>query len=261
MSAKLAKAPVYYALVQVKFNPVALMPKFANELQDRLRKSGFPIFEIVQSHQIEFGDLTKNPDFTPNVTQTPNWFFTSEDKFSGYVLGTDFLTFQTTNYSTHAEFFASFCEGLTLLNELVGLGAISRVGIRYLDAVIPTDGESVNDYLHQQILGVDFGHPWSSGSWESVFKTDEGILVSKVYKIAFAPLGFPFDLQPRSVILHDRFPPSESREHAVIDIDHYAEGTFPPNAAAISDLLEKLHFSLNRCFTAIATPHAFERWS
>ncbi|MCD9118358.1 TIGR04255 family protein [Pseudomonas bijieensis] len=261
MSAKLENAPVYYALAQVRFNPVALMPKFADEIQDRLRKSGFPVFEIVQSHQIEFGDLTKNPDLKPNVTQTPNWFFTSEDKFNGYVLGTDFFTFQTTNYNTHEEFFSSFCEGLTLLNEFVGLGAISRIGIRYLDAVVPTEGESINEYLHQNILGVDFGLPWSGGSWESVFKTDEGMLVSKVYKTASATLGFPFDLQPRSVVMHERFSFSEGKEHAVIDIDHYAEGSFPPDADTISKLLEKLHASVNKCFNAIATPLAFERWS
>ncbi len=260
MSAKLANAPLYYALAQVRFNPVALMPKFADEIQDRLRRSGYPIFEKEVAQNIEL-DLSQNHDAKPTITEMTNWFFTSPDKHSGYVLGKDFLNFQTTNYDCHEDFFKSFCDGLSLLNEIVDIGIITRLGVRYLDAVIPNDGESINKFLHQQVQGVDFGLPWLGGAWESGFSTELGTLIAKIYKTPGSLLGFPADLQPRSVVMHERFVLSQPKEHAVIDIDHFTQTELPADTQVISAQLIKLHESILACFSTIATPHAFERWS
>lgn len=260
MSVKLAKPPVYYALAQVKFNPVALMPKFAGEIQDRLRRSGFPIFESEQSQSIDFGDLSQIHETKPTITETPNWFFTSEDKFSGYVLGNDFFTFQVTKYTGHHDFFERFMIGLSLLNEIVSIGAFSRLGIRYLNAVVPDHDESLNQYLHQQVQGVEFGSPWIGGAWESGYKTNLGILVAKIYKTNKSLIGFPVDVQPRSVILDKRFVLSEPKEHAVIDIDHFIQESISYSPGVLRERLNGLHSPVEKCFKAIVTEHAITRW-
>ncbi|WP_422776838.1 TIGR04255 family protein [Pseudomonas mediterranea] len=261
MSAKLANAPVYYALAQVRFNPVALMEKFANELQDHLRRSGYPIFETEVGRSIDFGDATNNQEFKPTITETPNWFFTSGDRNNGYVLGPDFLTFQTTNYLDHEEFFQSLCKGLDILNEIASIDGISRIGLRYLDAVVPEPGEQTNLFLHSQVQGVEFGLEPLGGSWESAYKTDQGILVAKIYKAVNSLLGFPVDLQPRSLTIRDKFVFSAPKDHAVIDLDHFSQLSLPMNADLIYENFVKLHAPLNQCFRALATEHAFSRWS
>jgi uncharacterized protein (TIGR04255 family) len=38
MSKKMSNAPVYYALAQVQFNPVAAMAKYVDDIQDILRR-------------------------------------------------------------------------------------------------------------------------------------------------------------------------------------------------------------------------------
>ncbi|QKZ04140.1 TIGR04255 family protein [Pseudomonas eucalypticola] len=261
MSATLANAPVYYALAQVRFNPVALMEKFSSEIQDRLRRSGFPIFEMEKSQSFEFTDLNLSGEAKPKITETPNWFFTSADRLSGYVLGTDFLTFQATDYCDHEAFFASLCAGLDVVNEVASIGDISRIGIRYLDAIVPGEGESLNQYLHPQVQGVDFGLPWIGGAWEAGFKTEQGVMVSKIYKTPQALLGFPVDLQPRSVVLKKKFVFSEPKEHAVIDIDHFIQEPTPMVSSVVYEKLVALRGPLRQCFRTIATEYAFSRWS
>lgn len=260
MSAKLANAPVYYALVQVRFNPVALMAKFAAEMQDRLRRSGYPIFEALQSQHFEF-DPSQPVDAKPTVIDNSNWFFTSTDKLSGYVLGSNFFTFQTTNYSDHENFFAAFNKGLELLNEIASIGTCSRLGIRYLDAVIPNEDESLNAFLDPKVQGVDFGFPWIGSAWESGFETEEGVLVAKIYKTRSSLLGFPNDLQPRSLVMNEKFSLSEPKAHAVIDIDHFTEAEIDIDTSDINSILTNLHAQIGKCFRAIATDHAFSRWS
>ena len=44
----MSNAPVYYALAQARFNPVAAMSKYVDQIQDRLRREGYPLFESQQ---------------------------------------------------------------------------------------------------------------------------------------------------------------------------------------------------------------------
>jgi uncharacterized protein (TIGR04255 family) len=42
MRAKMKSAPVYYVIVQVRFNPILSLDTYAAQIQERLRKEGFP---------------------------------------------------------------------------------------------------------------------------------------------------------------------------------------------------------------------------
>ena len=56
MSEMMSNAPVCYALAQAHFNPVAAMAKYVDQVQDRLRREGYPLFEPQQiTHLIVSG--------------------------------------------------------------------------------------------------------------------------------------------------------------------------------------------------------------
>lgn len=268
MSGNLANAPVYYALVQVRFEPVAAMAKYVDEIQDRLRRSGFPLYETEQTQALNFfaaqnGNVPVPPVGIPMpmVNSAPVWYFTNTDRNAGYVLSNDFITFQVTKYDGHEKFFQFVLTGIQLLNEIVQLGNITRVGMRYLDAIIPSADDDMNDYLHSSVVGIDFGTEWLAGSWESAYKTDKGILIAKVYRVANQPIGTPIDLQIRCLHLPEKYRNNTPVRHAVMDFDHYSEGTLPPNSEALTESLNDLHQGISDCFRKLATPHAFERWS
>jgi len=48
MSVRISNAPLYYALVQAHFNAVAAMSKYVDQIQGRLRREGYPLFEPQQ---------------------------------------------------------------------------------------------------------------------------------------------------------------------------------------------------------------------
>lgn len=266
MNGLLASAPVYYALVQIRFEPVAAMAKYVEEIQDKLRKSGFPLFETEQSQAFNFFVPNGNSDEPPvgvpmpMINTSPNWYFTNSERSKGYVLSSDFITFQVTKYQGHESFFEDALIGFRLLNEIVQLGNITRMGIRYLDAIIPDSNESMSDYLSPSVLGIEFGTAWLGGSWESAYKTEHGLLIAKVYRAANAPVGTPIDLQIRSLQLPEKFRGNTPLRHAVMDIDHYSEGTRPPDAKVLAESLNDLHQGVSDCFKALSTEHAFERW-
>lgn len=261
MSVLLKNAPVYYALSQAKFNPVAAMAKYSTDIQEAMRRAGYTIFETEDMQNIDFSMAPDAEEPKPVVTTNKNWFFTKSDRSCGFVLGQDFLSFQSTDYSDRGEFFQALCQGLKIVHEIVQLDSVERLGIRYLNAVMPLDGENVHEYLNPQIHGVDFGLQILGDVWEAGYRTNEGILIAKVYQAPSSPLGFPGDLQPRSVRLLEKFQRSEPFAHAVIDMDLFVEELIPFDTDVVYERLMGFHGDLAKCFHAIATPHAFDRWS
>ena len=261
MSVLLKNAPVYYALSQAKFNPVAAMAKFSTDIQEQMRRAGYTVFETEDMQNVDFAAIDDGESPKPVVTTAKNWFFTKSDRSCGYVLGQDFLSFQSTEYLDREKFFEALCVGLKIVHEIVQLDSVVRLGIRYLNAVIPLDGEDLHLYLNPKIQGVDFGLPILGGLWETGYKTKEGILIAKVYQAPNSLLGFPADLLPRSVQVMKRFKRQEPFSHAVIDMDLFVEEYIPFDTDAIYQRLLRFHGDLADCLHAIATPHAFDRWS
>ena len=56
---KLSKAPVFFTLAQMRFNPVLGMEPLLPALQDAFRKQGFPDYEISKMEGIE---MSQGPD-------------------------------------------------------------------------------------------------------------------------------------------------------------------------------------------------------
>ena len=83
--------------------------------------------------------------------------------------------------------------------------------------------------------------------------------MTKVYK-AFGLVGFPADLVAKSLQLQPKFQLKEQKHHAVIDMDHYLEASFPAGREELLPALSTLHDAIAVSFHAIATPHAFDAW-
>ena len=113
MSEKMSNAPVYYALAQAHFNPVAAMAKYVDQIQDQLRCKGYPLFEPQQFMQLVVPglrpDQAQSPE--PQIQQTMSWLMTKSDRTAGFILGSSTITYHTTNYQTHNEFIQELLQG------------------------------------------------------------------------------------------------------------------------------------------------------
>lgn len=264
MSIPLSNAPVYYSLAQARFNPVAAMEEYAGKIQDRLRREGYTILETEQVQGFEFSFGNMPPTQPARAKQIQHWFFTKSDRSCGYVLGQDFLTFQSTRYESHQDFFNDLIAGIEVVHEIVQLEAVSRLGVRYLNAILPGENETTEKYLADGVHGVAIeGAKRKFSAWESIFETQcgetSGTLLTKVYK-AFGLIGFPSDLVAQSVQIQPKFQLAEEKHHAVLDMDHYLDASFPAEREALLPALTALYDAIAVSFRAIATPHAFNVW-
>jgi uncharacterized protein (TIGR04255 family) len=262
----MSNAPVYYALAQAQFNPVAAMAKYVDQIQDRLRREGYPLFQPQQvTHLVVPGPGQAQPA-EPQIAHMVSWLITKSDRTAGFILAPSAITYHTTHYDTHKEFIQELLRGLTAVHEAVALDHISRLGLRYLNAVLPGVDETVEQYLVGGLHGVEFNATRRYTMTESVFGTEtsplcpDGTLVSRVHRMN-APLGFPPDMQPNGLVVNPKFARQEPLEHAVIDTDHYVEGHMSLDINRLEDQLLSLHGTISDVFRAMTTDHARTVWT
>lgn len=266
MSERMSNAPVYYALAQVHFNPVAAMAKYVDQIQDLLRREGYPLFDPQQVTHLVVPGPGQPPQTEPQIQHIASWLITGSDRKAGFILGPSTITYHTTHYETHKEFIPELLRGLNAVHEVVALDHVSRLGLRYLDAVLPRADETVEQYLDSGLHGVSFDALRRYVLTESVFETDtrplvpKGTLVTRVHRMT-APLGFPPDMTPKGLVVNPDFDIKESREHAIIDTDHYVQGRMPIDMEKIEEQLLSLHTTIKSVFGSTTTDHARDVWA
>jgi uncharacterized protein (TIGR04255 family) len=264
MGTKLKAAPVYFTLAQVRFNPILSLESYAPQIQERLRKEGFPDaqkgFLATFNLNINVTPSSEGSPPQPPMAQTTRFLFGNMERTSGFILDQGALSFQTTEYYVFETFLADFVKGLQAVNEAVSLSYTDRIGLRYLDAVFPKSGESVRDYLSGSILGLTekiddtIVHSFS----ETLVKRENVNVRSRVI-IQDGEVGFPPDLQPLTLSLAERFRPLRGR-HAIIDTDGWSESRDAFSVDHIREQLGLIHSGIEKTFQASVTESALQAW-
>ncbi len=265
MAKKMAKAPVYYALVQVCFNPITAMSIYVESIQDLLRKGGYTNFENYREPSIVSIHSSDGKQADTRMELVNTWLFTKTDRTCGFILNQSSLSFHTTHYETSSEFIEAMLYGLGIINELTELDHINRLGMRYLDAVIAKNNEAVQKYFSVELQPINItGSDCILTTYESAYKTNkdlyQGYLVVKVYDRGKSNIGFPLGLNPRGLSIMQKFA-NKTLSHAVIDTDHFADKQIQFCPDTIKEHLLSIHKTIHETFDKITTSHAKDAWN
>ena len=252
-------APVFYTLAQVQFNPIAQMSDYVAPLQERLRRSGFPDFRTENQLEILFRRVEAlQPDIQQQ--QQMRWSFIDTQQTEGYLLFSNNLVFHTTNYNTFENFLEKTISGLELIHEVVELAYIERIGLRYLDAIVPLEHEVFSQYLNGSLLGLSEtveGHLRHSFT-ETVTEIAESTLVTRAV-ISEGNLALPPDLFPLPLMLQPRFAEINGR-HAVLDTDLSVTKRINFDIATVKTQMVKAHQVTADIFRNSVTDDARKKW-
>ncbi|KTS31443.1 TIGR04255 family protein [Pantoea dispersa] len=266
MSERMANAPVYFALAQIKFTPIAAMAKYVPDIQDYLRTKGFPEFESHTSNQLMFEQSAPNEPLKPSFQEFTQWHFISEERDTNIMLGNDHITLQTTNYDTHEPFLEHLLTALECVRSIAKPAYATRIGIRYFDAVMPQAGEGLNDYFVEQLKSVELGLKPQFSNEELVYNTSvgpavsEGTLITRIRKFD-GQIGFPPDVIPFGLTIQPKFAEFASGWHAVIDTDHFVDGKIDIDTEVIKKQFLSMHAVIKTSFVKMVSQHALKCWS
>jgi len=264
MGKKLNKAPVYYTVAQVQFNPILNLEGYLPAIQAKMREAHFPDFKQALSQRLvlPFGGIEVAQMAAPAMTPQSRYLFGDISGQSLFLLETNAMSFQTTVYDTFETFSAILLKGLGILHEALGLDFVERIGLRYLDAVQPfKESETLRDYLVPEVLGLALrgeGRLQHAVS-ETTTTTQAGQLVSRVV-IRYGKVGLPMELSGLAPAIDSRFTQREDL-HAIIDTDSSISHRDAFELAKIKSRLTALHEEIDKSFRATVTDHALASWA
>lgn len=264
MGQKMKNAPIYYSIVQVRFNAVLSIERHVPQIQDKLRRAGFPDYERVQLGAVIPGISI---EAAPALQQTVRHDFRSLDRSAGVMLEHNTLSFHTTKYETVEPFVESFLRALKTVDDEVGhLSYWERLGMRTLDAICPAPGESMADYLRLAVLGVSSSFPDRTllhSISETRTQSNGSTLMSRAVIMHHeneAPAAFPPELATVNLVQAQKFQRIRGC-YAVVDSDCWLDTREEFSFETIKEKLGFLHTELRRSFDATVTPEALKRWA
>ena len=264
MGKKRINAPVYFTVAQVRFNPVLNMEGYLVTIQEKMRTAHFPAFkrETIQQLIVPFGSPGDGGQVpTPSFVPQARCIFGNIEGTTEFVLENSALALQTTAYEIFETFSKTLLDGLGIVHDALRLDFTERVGLRYLDAVLPKAGESLSDYLTPEVLGLSdkLSKKMSHSFSETVTMNTNGQLVSRVI-IQDGHVGLPPELMALAPRLDKRFTQPDGR-HAIIDTDAFLEQREVFSLEKLRDRLLALHGEILKSFEVTVTSSALKKWA
>ncbi|MDC8758224.1 TIGR04255 family protein [Janthinobacterium fluminis] len=264
MGKKMRIAPVYYTVAQVQFNPILDLDSYLPSIQSNMREKRFPDFkhEVHQRFVFPLGTGGTEQSQVPSLSRQSRFYFGDMAERTSFLLETNAITLQTTAYETFESFLQTLLDGLKILNQVLQLDFVERIGLRYLDAVHPVNSsDKLEDYLTPQVLGLANKLPGelAQSVSETVTLTAAGQLVSRV-TIRSGGIGLPDDLATRPPTIDPRFT-TWTGLHASVDTDAAFVKREEFDLAAIKSRLTALHDIIEQSFKATVTDHALAAWA
>jgi uncharacterized protein (TIGR04255 family) len=264
MMARFKHAPVEYVLAVLRFPLVSDFARFASDMQSLL-EAEYPLSRTFETMNYRL-DIGQN-GMQVTEEKAPMWQFSTLDQRWAVILGANMIGLHTAYYTDHQDFLGKFVRavGLATKPERVGIKVVEGIGLRYLDLVVPRDGETVEEYLkHAGLLpsaipGVD-DISVVEGIHACSYRTSRGVL--RFQLLRNPPSVFPAELVTPLTIANGWAERKVDRDFFVIDSDHGADFRPPVRIGEIDvmDSMVGLRQAISDIFLATSSDHAKAVW-
>lgn len=257
----LAKRPLVLVLCQVRFSPVRMMGQYISAIQEELRRTGYPIEKIDKIQQLTF-----TPASGIVASETDRWEYRTKDEKRSVFIFQDNVVLQTRAY----ERFETFAEQLEQVVAIVlskteqsEFGVLQRVGLRYVNRVVPDEGRDFRYYIREGLHGLS-GEAFQPRSHrlqlQSAGTMDvQGIPGTLAVRLQQNDQGI--DLPPDLAAPDQPLSGRPGEVITLIDLDHYIQGNFDPDEKWITKHLYVMHDQIIDTFhDRVVTPEAIGAW-
>lgn len=255
-------APLIYTLSQVIFSHVLKMKDYIPEIQERIRKEGFPKFKESSFPEFHFNPT---PGAVPTIIEKKKWDFFDKDNTVAISITENFLSLHTSQYTTFENFSSTLEIALNILKEVVKPDLVERIGMRYIDLIRLKEKETFSEYLNAGLTGFSMDKVSVDESLtrcETISSTKHGVLVARCIRYndgTFLPpeLG----MENLGLVFDEAKKPTKGEVISLLDFDHFSKTT---RDFAVKDLIKnfkEMHDDIDKIFKDAVTAHAIKTWN
>jgi uncharacterized protein (TIGR04255 family) len=174
------------------------------------------------------------------------------------------ITFITTRYATYDDFAQRHTVILNAFEQAVPDVFVERIGLRYLDVIVPREGEGPENYVVPGLKGCDIaalpGEAFRS-QYVARWNIGEGLMAFK-FTSGVPPPFLPQDLHGVDLAgaeVMTRAAEAKTRI-GTMDFDRIVPHRAAYNASELSGLFASMHGDLSRIFRGAMSQHAEVVW-
>lgn len=257
-----ANAPLIYTLSQVTFSHILKMKEYIPEIQERIRKEGFPKF-----NESTFSEFHLNPTLgtAPTILERKKWDFFNKDNTIAVSLTEHFLSLHTSQYTTFDNFSSTLKIALNILKEVVKPDLVERIGIRYINIIRPKENETFSAYLSTGLAGFLTNKVSSDESLtrcETICSTSHGTLVAKSIRYNDGTFLPPeIGMESLGLVFDEAKKPSKGEIISLLDFDHFSKTNTDFVVEDIIKNFKSMHDDIDKIFKDAVTDHAIKTWN
>lgn len=254
---QLSKPPLSLVLCQIRFSTIRDMAGRISTVQERLRKDGYRLDLSTKLQSISVGA----PVTSAQVLD--RWEFLNVAKTRSVVITEQFAAYQTSDYGSFEDFVP---EVIRLVDALAAAGVdilITRVGLRYVNAILPTTGRVWQDYVVPGLHGPEVPVVSEPLTAHHLFgATAHGRIVARLHQNSEGML-LPVELATTNLSLRQQAP-AAGVTVTMIDIDHFKEwssGFQEYDRDQLRTLIGGLKEDVYAVFRSFVTEIAISTWT
>lgn len=253
MGTQVSNPPLFCKLTAIHFNPIEELASYIGKIQEGFRLLGYPDYRNPATFRIE---LAGKPQIQ---NSSPRWTLGDAELDDLFIIEHNRIVYMTTNYKTIGDFVEKAVAGIRIINEVVGLSFIQKVGVRTVDVILPSEGKTPSDYLNGQLDGFRIVEgDLVQKMCETVVNTNGGILICRALQsaqgISLAP-GLEIEpLTPQEKFI------SYDGTTGTLDLDHYAEKRSKYDPENIAERILQAHKVTSSMFYKSISDTAREEW-
>ncbi len=245
-----------YFLAQVRFADILALRDRLPAVQDKLRHSGFPVFNraIVKVVNVKIGSQM------PEIEDREVWHFNNIDADHGIVLSRDFVTLHSTRYQQFELMLELFQTALEKIHSVAQIDVFQRCGLRYVNAISPAPGQDYGTYLRPGVIGISSIMTDVEPIAQNIMfagKTNCGTLVVR-FVTGASPNIMPPDLVPLTLNLPAVIP--AGTPVGTLDLDHFTERQEVFSVEQTLQQLVALHDGCWDAFNSCVTADGLRHW-
>jgi uncharacterized protein (TIGR04255 family) len=250
---RLTYSPLVLALAQVRINPVLKMADHIPSIQEELRQDGYLRFQEQQLHEFVLAPQ-------PRISLGQRWVFGNKEQDHAVVMSNSFMVLETSNYTRFEDFVLRLENMVSRVERIIGAVLSDRLGLRYVDLILPAQNETLEEYIHPNLRGLEpdqLSVERVLNQFESRGKTPLGQIVIRLHQND-NKMCLPPDLIPANVKMNRTLP--DDSVVTLLDIDHFSERERELDSGTITEEFWDLHQYTDLAFRSSVTSTALQRW-
>ena len=253
----LPNAPLAYVVVQIRISTFMEMKDHIAALHAVLR----PKLRGMRESNVQIFQLSLSE---PKVQVVPRWEFYDLSNREGVLVQNDSIAFHTTHYEDGVSFLRRVRIVLDAVEKVLpNMLMTERIGLRYVDIVVPNNTEFPNEYVAEGLRGIEDHMKPKHSMYFASYELDQGTMI---FRYNILPPGteplpeelLPLQLDPSPVLQRAR---ASQRFLGVLDSDRSIHDRSEFNPENLMSQLNGMHDDISRMFKAVGSKHAFKIWN